>query len=174
MFVNGLFMRNVLLFVRNILFFNLDNTATNKNCLKRKFDVVKGRTCDDKNPAFQAVVGSGTLTASCASLACGYEDKALRATGENVIAVISISDNDNVQTQCIAFLRRTVDNQNHKNHINHSSDTGDDKSPKGLIFITARSRPAEKLTQINTACKAGLATIKILPLTTSNLRFRQS
>jgi hypothetical protein len=48
--------------------------AKGKNCLKRKFDVVKGRTCDDKNPAFQAVVGSGTLTVSCASLAYGYEN----------------------------------------------------------------------------------------------------
>jgi hypothetical protein len=63
--------------------------ATNKNCLQ-------GRTCDDKNPALQADVDGGALSASCASLACGYEDKALRATGENVIAAISISDNDNV------------------------------------------------------------------------------
>jgi hypothetical protein len=51
-----------------------------------------------------------TLSASCASLACGYENKALRATGENVIAAMSLRDNDSVQTQCIASLRRTVDN----------------------------------------------------------------
>jgi hypothetical protein len=54
--------------------------ATNKNCLQ-------GRTCDDKNPAFdyveltfQVVVDGGTLTASCASLACGYENKAIQAS----------------------------------------------------------------------------------------------
>jgi hypothetical protein len=36
-------------------------------------------TCDDKNPALQAVVDGGTSSASCASLACGYENQALRA-----------------------------------------------------------------------------------------------
>jgi C4-type Zn-finger protein len=64
---------------------DLRNTTTNKHCLKRKFDVVKGRTCDIKNPALQAAVEGGTLSASFASLACGYENQALRATGEDVI-----------------------------------------------------------------------------------------
>jgi hypothetical protein len=54
------------------------NATTNKHCLQ-------GRTCDDKNPALQADVEGGTSSASCASLAC-YEDKVLRAAGENVIA----------------------------------------------------------------------------------------
>jgi hypothetical protein len=37
------------------------------------------------------------------------------------------------------------------------------KSPKGLIFITARSMTCGTRRQIKTACKAGLATLKILP-----------
>jgi hypothetical protein len=57
---------------------DLRNTTTNKHCLK-------GRTCDVKNPALQADVEGGTLSASCASLACGYGNQALRATGENMI-----------------------------------------------------------------------------------------
>jgi uncharacterized lipoprotein YmbA len=35
---------------------DLWNTDTGKNCLKRKFDAVKGRIYDVQNPALQAVV----------------------------------------------------------------------------------------------------------------------
>jgi hypothetical protein len=66
-----------LIFITEVI--DLRNTATNKHCLQ-------GRTCDDKSPAFdyveltfQAAVAGGTLSASCASLACGYENQALRA-----------------------------------------------------------------------------------------------
>jgi hypothetical protein len=84
-----------LIFITEVI--DLRNTTTNKHCLKRKFDVVKGRTCDVKNPAFQAAVECVTLSASCASLACGYENQALRATGENVIAAIFAKNTSRVR-----------------------------------------------------------------------------
>jgi hypothetical protein len=48
----------------------------------RAFQIV-----DVQNPALQADEDGGIFSASCASLACGYEDNALRATGENMIVI---------------------------------------------------------------------------------------
>jgi hypothetical protein len=49
------------------------------------------------SPAFQAVVDGVMLSASCASLACGYENQDLRAAGKNVITATSLrDDSDNI------------------------------------------------------------------------------
>jgi coenzyme F420-reducing hydrogenase delta subunit len=65
------------------------------------------------SPAFQAVVDGGTLSTSCASLACGYENQALRAKKE-----------------MLREKEMLIENSVYK-------------SPKVLIFITAGHRPAE-------------------------------
>jgi hypothetical protein len=52
-----------------------------------------------KNPAFQAAEENGISSASCASLACGYGDKARRAAGE---------------FDCNDIIGDIIDNQNHK------------------------------------------------------------
>jgi hypothetical protein len=92
-----------------------------------------------KNPALQADVEDGTLSASCASLACGYENQALRATGENVIAAIFAKNtlSSSVQTSRAASPRRTGDNQHHKNHKNHKNRSANKSIINYYLFVNA-------------------------------------
>jgi hypothetical protein len=69
--------------------FNLRTNGVNKHCLQ-------GRTGNVQNPAFdyveltfQAAIDGWTLSASCASLACGYENQALRASTRTQITLNS-------------------------------------------------------------------------------------
>jgi hypothetical protein len=57
-----------------------------KNILQKYGNFIKA-TFLTQNPALQADEEGGISSASCASLACGYEDNALRAAGENTIAI---------------------------------------------------------------------------------------